>query len=162
MVLWGGALWKDQAFREKLKFFRGVFLFQGLRPRDLSELVPHVMEKAYAVGDVIFNEGEAGRACFIVAEGRVSLTQKERGKTSGRLLMEAGPGDFFGEMVLLDELPRTATAKVEEPSRLYILYKSQFDLLLQESPRVSAVVLHTLARLLSARLRQKEKARSAD
>ena len=64
------------------------------------------------------------------------------------------PGDFFGEMTLLDELPRSATARAVDPSRLFILYKTHLDELASESPRIAAKLLHNLARLLSARLRR--------
>ena len=64
------------------------------------------------------------------------------------------PGDFFGEMTLLDELPRSATARAAGPCRLYILYKTHMDGLASESPRIAAKLLHNLARLLSARLRR--------
>jgi CRP/FNR family transcriptional regulator, cyclic AMP receptor protein len=149
-------LWKrsfrDEPFREKLRFLRGVFLFRSLGGRSLAAIARAVMEKSYAEGETVFAEGDVGRALFIVARGSVRLYQGK--KTSGKDVALLEPGDFFGEMALLDELPRSASAQAASPATLYILYKSQLDALLAENPAAAVKVLHALARLLSARLRR--------
>jgi CRP-like cAMP-binding protein len=168
--LWKNRLLLDEDFQRKLKFFRSIFLFRELSDGALVLLAGTVMEKNYAEGEVIFEEGDIGRACFIIAEGRIEIYQNKiagngaaapgngssvqgPGSLRDRLAV-LQPGDFFGEMVLLDELPRSATARCLEPTRLYILYKSQFDSLISDNPRVGSLILHNLARLLSARLRR--------
>lgn len=144
----------DASFQHTLQFFKSIVLFKDLPPHDLARLVRKMMQKSYAPGDVVFQEGDLGRAFFVVAEGRVSVTR--RNPTSGQedVVAQFGPGEFFGEMVLLDELPRSATCRVIEPTRLYIMYKDYFDMLVVESPWAAAPILHALARLLSARLRR--------
>ncbi|HRY30008.1 MAG TPA: cyclic nucleotide-binding domain-containing protein [Elusimicrobiota bacterium] len=155
---WSRNLWRrlfrDEVFRDQMRFFRKVILFRGLSDRLLSRLVHTIMEKTYAEKDLIFQEGDVGRAMFIVAEGRVRLFQNGKKNGPPETIAEIGPGEFFGEMVLLDELPRSASAEALESTRLYILYKSNFDGLLTDAPDVASKVLHTLARLLSARLRR--------
>ena len=64
------------------------------------------------------------------------------------------PGDFFGEMALLEQLPRTATATATERSKLHLLYRSKLDNLLHSHPRVGITVMTHLAQLLSSRLRR--------
>src|SRR5260370_340635 len=64
------------------------------------------------------------------------------------------PGGFFGEMALLESLPRTATATAAETSRLHLLYRTKLDALLNAEPRVGITIMSHLARLLSARLRR--------
>jgi CRP-like cAMP-binding protein len=150
---WKG-LFRDDAFREKLRFLRGVLFFQGLGERALALVAHTMMQKDYAQGEVIFQEGDVGRAFFVVVQGRVRLTYSDKRTQREKLLADMDAGDSFGEMALLDELPRSATARAVEPARLYILYKSQFDGLLLTAPGVASKVLHTLARLLSARLRR--------
>ena len=147
-------LLRDEAFRSRVEFFKKLFLFDGLPERSVALLAGKIMEKAYVAGETIFQEGDVGRACFIVAEGRVEVLKIEESSAREELLSVMEPGDFFGEMTLLDELPRSATARAAEPSRLYILYKSHLDNLSDGSPRVAARLLRNLARLLSARLRR--------
>ena len=64
------------------------------------------------------------------------------------------PGEFFGEMALLESLPRTATATATETSRLHLLYRTKLDGLLSAHPRIGVAIMRHLARLLSARLRR--------
>jgi CRP-like cAMP-binding protein len=138
--------------RAKKEFLGRIFLFQDLDPRSLTLVAGKLMEKSYAPDEEIFREGDMGRACFVVAEGRVELFRAQG--TRREILTVAEPGDFFGEMVLLDELPRSASARAVEAVRLFIFYKTHFDALIAESPRAGAQVLRALARLLSARLRR--------
>jgi CRP/FNR family transcriptional regulator, cyclic AMP receptor protein len=136
-----------------MKFFRNVFLFQGLNDRMRAVLVHSMVEKTYGQGESIFEQGDVGRAFFVVAGGKVQLQRAAKDGTP-EALAELGPGDFFGEMVLLDELPRSASARAMEPTTVYILYKSTFDTLLVDEPHAASKFLHALARLLSARLRR--------
>ncbi|HOW27548.1 MAG TPA: cyclic nucleotide-binding domain-containing protein [Elusimicrobiota bacterium] len=145
---------RDQAFRSKKEFLRQVFIFKGLSNRALALIAQKVHERGYADGEIIFHEGDIGRAFFIVVEGRVELYRQPSPSGTPDIIGVLGPGDFFGEMVLLDELPRSASARAIEPSKLFLLYKSNFDAILREHPDVGVNILHSLARLLSARLRR--------
>lgn len=147
------SLFRDETFREKLQFLRNVFLFSGLNEHMMAVLVRSMVEKTYREGETIFEEGDVGRAFFVIASGKVRVERSAKG-ASPEMMAEMGPGDFFGEMVLLDELPRSATATAVEPTTVYILYKTTFDELLLDAPKVASKFLHSLARLLSARLRR--------
>jgi CRP/FNR family cyclic AMP-dependent transcriptional regulator len=147
----------DPVHRQKIKFFRSIILFKDLGRWDLARLVNRTMEKTYAPGDVVFQEGHLGRAFFIVAEGSVEVLRRNPTTDLPETVAKFEPGDFFGEMVLLDELPRSATCRALETTRLHVLYKDHFDLLRAQSPRAAALILHALARLLSARLRRERR-----
>jgi len=154
----GRGLWSrlfgDPSVQGNFAFLRKVFLFRELNDRALAPLSRALMEKTYAEGETVFDEGDVGRACFIVVKGRVQLTRLNKATGAPEKVAVFGPEEFFGELVLLDELPRSATARVLEPATLLILYKSTFDALLESSPRTASLLLHRLARLLSARLRR--------
>lgn len=145
---------RDEVFRSRVEFLKGIFLFEGLSTRAIALIAGKTMEKSYAAGEVIFQEGDVGRACFIVTRGKVEIGKLDGGMGQEKILATMEPGDFFGEMTLLDELPRSATARAAVPTHLYILYKTHLDDLGSSFPRVATRMLHNLARLLSARLRQ--------
>ncbi|MBL8022795.1 MAG: cyclic nucleotide-binding domain-containing protein [Elusimicrobia bacterium] len=147
----------DPVHRQKIHFFRNIILFKDLGRWDLARLVNRMMEKTYAPGDVVFQEGHLGRAFFIVAEGSVEVLRRDPTSEVPEPVAKFGPGDFFGEMVLLDELPRSATCRALETTRLHVMYKDHFDILRAQSPRAAALILHALARLLSARLRRERR-----
>jgi len=157
--VWASAdrVFGDSGFRKKLRFFRTVLLFKDLSTRDLATLVKKTMEKSYGPGEIVFQEGHLGRAFFVVADGQVEILRRIQVDESPQVVARFEKGDFFGEMVLLDELPRSATCRAVETTRLHILYKDHFDSLCLQSPRAGVSILHALGRLLSARLRRERR-----
>lgn len=143
----------DPQFSRKKQFLRSLEIFKELRDGDLGHLVQALHSRSYREGEVVFVEGDIGRALFILESGAVELT---RSGTGGKPVVLYGlkPGDFFGEMALLESLPRTATATATEKTRLHLLYKSKLDSLLTGEPRIGVTIMSHLARLLSARLRR--------
>ena len=122
-------------------------LFAGLPRRLLARLATRFFEKAYLPGEVVFEEGDPGRALFVVVEGVVEIT---RATAQGPYLLNTlGPGDAFGELALIDDFPRSATARVATSGRLLILYKSDFDALIDGNARIALVVTRNLSRLLA-------------
>jgi CRP-like cAMP-binding protein len=143
----------DPQFSRKKQFLRSLDIFKDLRDGELGHLVQALHSRSYREGEVIFVEGDIGRALFILETGAVELT---RPGTGGKpvALYQLKPGDFFGEMALLESLPRTATATATEKTHLHLLYKSKLDALLNGEPRIGVTIMSHLARLLSARLRR--------
>ena len=143
----------DPQFSRKKHFLRSLDIFKDLRDRELGYLVQSLHSRTYREGEVIFIEGDIGRALFVLENGGVELT---RPGAAGKphVLYHLKPGDFFGEMALLESLPRTATATATEKTHLHLLYKSKLDALLHAEPRIGITIMGHLARLLSARLRR--------
>ncbi len=143
----------DPQFSRKKHFLRSLEIFKDIRDRDVGQLVAALHTRSYREGEIIFVEGDIGRALFILESGSVELT---RPGANGKQvqLYTLKPGDFFGEMALLESLPRTATATATEKTRLHLLYKSKLDALLLAQPRIGVTIMGHLARLLSARLRR--------
>jgi CRP/FNR family cyclic AMP-dependent transcriptional regulator len=122
-------------------------LFTGLPRRLLARLATRFLEKAYRPGEVVFEQGDPGRALFVVVEGAVEII---RATTHGAYVLNTlGPGDAFGELALIDDFPRSATARVVTPGRLLILYKSDFDALMEGNARIAVVVMRNLSRVLA-------------
>ncbi|MDE2144160.1 MAG: cyclic nucleotide-binding domain-containing protein [Elusimicrobia bacterium] len=143
----------DPQFSKKKQFLHSLELFADLKGGEIGELVHALHARTYRPGEIVFMEGDIGRALFILETGKVELT---RNGPDGKpvLLYTLKPGEFFGEMALLESLPRSATATAVEPARLHLLYRTKLDSLLSAHPRIGVSIMGHLARLLSARLRR--------
>ena len=127
-------------------------LFAGLPRRLLGRLGTRFLEKAYHPGEIVFQEGDPGRALFVVAEGKVEITQAT---TQGEYVLRTlGPGDAFGELALIDDFPRSASARVAAPAQLLILYKTDFDDLMDGNAQITNMVMRNLAHLLAVYARR--------
>jgi CRP/FNR family transcriptional regulator, cyclic AMP receptor protein len=142
----------DPEFNRKRKFLQRVSLFQGISRREFGQLFRALMARNYDPGEILFREGEIGRALFILERGMVEISRKDETGESKKIAV-LHPGDYFGEMSILDERPRTATAAAMEPVRAFLLYKTELEKLVRDAPRVAAAITLHLAMMLTARLR---------
>lgn len=143
----------DATFAKKRSFLKSLSLFQELSARDLGHILQALHTRTYQEQEVLFIEGDIGRALFIVESGRVELSKLDPQGRPQRLIV-LGPGDFFGEMALLEQLPRSASAVALEKSTLHLLYRSKLESLLQAHPTIGVAMMRHMAQLLSARLRR--------
>jgi CRP-like cAMP-binding protein len=128
-------------------------LFAGLPRRLLGRLATRFLEKAYYPGELVFQEGDPGRALFVVAEGTVEIT---RATAHGEIVLRTlEAGDAFGELALVDDYPRSGSARVATPARLMILYKTDFEALMDGEARIALVVLRNLSLILASYARQR-------
>jgi CRP-like cAMP-binding protein len=126
-------------------------VFAGLPRRLLGRLAVRLFEKSYAPGEVIFREGDPGKGLFVVLDGEVEIIQET--KEGERRIATFGPSTAFGELALIDDLPRSATARASLPSRLLILYRSHFEALVVGDKGVALIVMHNLLRTLAGYVR---------
>ena len=124
-----------------------VPLFAGLTPAELDGLAALIRRRSYAAGEVIFHEGDAGTALYIIEEGEVKVVL---GSPKGQDVVPEllGPGEPVGELALLDGEPRSADAVAKEASRLFILQREDFLRFVAEHPRVAASLLAVISRRL--------------
>jgi CRP-like cAMP-binding protein len=101
---------------------------------------------AFAAGQEIFREGRKGGEMFIIEDGEVEIL-KQFGATD-KQISRLGPGDFFGEMSLLEDVPRMATARALTDCKLLPIDASTFDQLLRENPEISIRMLRSLSHRL--------------
>ncbi|MBI4790722.1 MAG: cyclic nucleotide-binding domain-containing protein [Chloroflexi bacterium] len=141
-----------------IEFLRQLPLFSGMNEHDLNWLLENSEEKRVAAGEVLMEEGSPGDALYIVLEGEFEFT-KRSGQQQVTLAMR-GAGEMIGEMSLLDQAPRTATARATRASRLVMIHQDAFRQLLSTSPAATLAILHTVTSRLrntEAMLRQNEK-----
>jgi CRP/FNR family cyclic AMP-dependent transcriptional regulator len=127
-------------------------VFAGLPRRFLGRIAARLFEKGYETGDVIFHEGDLGRGLFVILEGAVAITRA--GSRGEQTLVTLAPGASFGELALIDDLPRSATARVLSPTRLLILYRTDFEALVEGDRTVAMAVMRNLLRTLAAYVRR--------
>ncbi len=141
--------WALDTTREShLRTLNEVALFRGMGRKLLRKLLVDLVEKRYAAGDVVFHEGETGKVLYVVLEGSVRITK--RSNAEERTLAVLGPGCHFGELALINQCARFATAVAEKESLLLIMYKSYFDDLTRVNSAISLRILHNLAEILSS------------
>lgn len=143
----------DEEILGKLDFLKGIGLFEGIKKGQLIHVLESLQERTYLKGETIFAQGDIGRALFIVFSGKVALSRLDADGQKGETLAEVNPGEFFGEMALLEEMPRTASAHAAEDTKVFMLFKIKLDSLLFSRPRIGVVIATHLAKILSARLR---------
>lgn len=117
----------------------GVPLFSRCSGRDLKAIARHVEIIETNPGRDVVRQGDDGDAMFIVLAGAAAVTRD--GKRRGTL----GPGDYFGELALLDPAPRAATVTAVEPTELAAISVRMFRVLLREIPGLGAKLLADLA-----------------
>lgn len=124
------------------------YLFRGLPERALDEIAALASRRAYAKGNVVFSQGDKGDALYGVASGRVRISASATGGREVFLnIME--PGDTFGEIAVMDGLPRTANAVALDDATLIHIQRSDFLRFLESQPKLA---LHLL-KLMCERLR---------
>jgi CRP/FNR family transcriptional regulator, cyclic AMP receptor protein len=123
---------------------KSVRLFSTCNKRELARIASLADEVEAAKGKVLVRQGDPGRECFVIVEGRAKATM--RGKGTAML----GPGSFFGEMALLDQGPRSATVTAETDMRLLVLGSRDFSALINEVPVVAVRIMRGLAERLRA------------
>jgi CRP-like cAMP-binding protein len=133
---------------EARESLRAIPLFRNASEEDLDSLATHLIERRYPKDSIVVEEGLTGDYMYVIQAGRVKITKSsEDGREKIMNLFSAG--DFFGEMSLLDQEPRSASAKTLEPTRLLALSRRDFLQMLRRSPDLSLCVI----RELTSRLR---------
>ncbi len=135
----------------RLQLLKQVVLFKDLSSRDLSMVNNLMHERHYLADEVIFDAGEEGQGLFVVLSGKVQIARPE---SPAGVLLEFGPGAFFGEVALLDQSVRTAQARAVEDSMIVVLFRAEFYSLLETHSNIASRISFQLARMLAARLRQ--------
>jgi CRP/FNR family transcriptional regulator, cyclic AMP receptor protein len=135
------------AVRADPELLARVGLFADLSSAELIGLAGLMRARAYARDEVIYLRGDPGTAFYVIASGRVKITlTSPEGKEL--ILRRFGPGDFHGELALLDDEPRSADAVATEASVLLVLQRDAFRQFLADHPTVATKLLSTVSNYL--------------
>lgn len=127
-------------------------IFSGLDSDSLKKVAPLFREKTYKEGEILFREASYGDRLYIIVDGEVAIRKREETGDESTELALRRKGDIFGEMSLLDEEPRFATARATQPTSVLELSKSGFVTMLKDHPLIAYQIMRTL----SSRLRQSD------
>ena len=123
------------------------YLFRGLPDSAIERIAALAVKRNYGKGEVVFSQGDRGDALYGVASGRVRISATGTGGQEVFLsIME--PGDTFGEIAVMDGLPRTAGATALDSTRLLVINRQDFLRLLEQEPRLAIHLLKLLCRRL--------------
>jgi RimJ/RimL family protein N-acetyltransferase len=128
-------------------------IFKGLSNGELSQLARICKMVSYAAGETICREGEIGREIFVLAEGRASVMASKDGGEKVKI-GSVGQGEIFGEMSIIEDLPRVADLVADVDSKLVVIDREELENLMNRNSHLGKLVMQNIARGLSVKLRR--------
>lgn len=129
---------------------RKLSLFVDLSAREMKVIDGFMHERTYLRDEVIFDQGEEGQALYFIRDGQVAICLPGQVAKPIALL---DPGNFFGELALLDDAPRAAQARAAQDCRLAVFFRGDFLELMHSHAVIASKIAFQLARHLGVRLR---------
>ena len=128
---------------------QNIPLFSNLEQKELDALSSHAVTKTYPKNSVIINEGDRTDSMYVIMSGRVKIVLTDENQKEVIIDIQHA-GDYFGELALLDEAPRSASVKTMENSTFLIISKHQLQKCLREHPEIGIGLIRGLAQRLRA------------
>jgi CRP-like cAMP-binding protein len=135
-----------------LRALETIHLFRGLTTAGLDRIAAIAGEERPKLGTHVFHEGEAGDKLYLILEGKIRISRTLPGMGEEALAV-LGPGEAFGEMSLIEDVPRSADAIVHERVRLLTITRDAFEDLLFINKELAYEILWNFVKILSHRLR---------
>jgi len=126
------------------EFLKRVSWFEDVDQQTLDAIANSAVEQSYSPGQEILRQGDTGVGAFIIRSGKVEIVQEKDGKETRLAVL--GPGEVFGEMALLDEFPRSASARAVEPTTALGIQRWHFKGILESHPQLALALLPILTR----------------
>ena len=123
----------------RAELLAGCPLFRGIDADGLAKLASLATSVDFPAGHVIARQGEIGTGFFVIVSGGVRVVR------DGTVVARLGPGEFFGELSVLDRMPRNATVAAEEPTSCLALASWDFEKVLLEEPALTLAILRGVA-----------------
>ncbi len=125
-----------------VKMLERVPIFSGLTQKELRSISSSSKERKFQAGQTMVSEGESGVGFFLIIEGRAEVRRGDK------VLSKLEPGQFFGEMTLLDEQPRSADVVAVEPTKCLIFSVWDFHGMIKTYPKMAREIMKEMARRL--------------
>ena len=137
---------KTVSVLERILLLREIPIFADLSPDDLKLVAEIAREEWYPQNTVIFHQGDEGNMMFVIVEGRLQVVRSSNG--AEQVLAQRGPGDFLGEMAIIESAPRLASLVTQSDVRVLAIDGETFKGILRERPDVSFAVIRSFSRRL--------------
>ncbi|MGQ0506464.1 MAG: cyclic nucleotide-binding domain-containing protein [Myxococcaceae bacterium] len=135
-----------------IEALRAVPLFAEMNDGELKKILRLLHQRTYQPNEVVFREGDPAAGMYIIMRGSVNIVARMP-DGSERILAQLGERQFFGEMALLEDEPRSASCVALEKTELLGFFEPDLDALVQRDARLGSRILWHLARLMAGRLR---------
>lgn len=162
--IWDNLFRKEEKKKDPIHILKENFLFQDLSKRELAFVKEMVHQRFYRPGEVIFRQGEIGVGVYILVSGNVDiyvenistpLTASGSNETQPMYVTRLVPGDFFGELSLVEENDRrSATAKASTDCSVIGFFKPDLMEIVERNPSTGVKIILRLARVLGKRLKE--------
>ena len=133
-----------------LQALGNIPIFENLRDSELNDVARLTHERTYKLDEHVFKKLAPAEGMYVIMNGAVEINDPD----SGTIFASLESGDFFGELALLDEEPRSASAISTQPSTLIGFFRTDLLTLMKRSPELGNKILLNLSRVLGERLRR--------
>ncbi len=137
---------KEEPLHEREEALRRIPLFAACSAHDLTSIASRAETLDYPAGAMLCSQGQRGDGFFVIVDGHAEA------RRDGALLRTMGPGDFFGEIAVIDEGPRTATVTATTPLRCFMIGSHEFRHVLGQNANIAVRILDAVTRRLRAML----------
>ncbi len=152
-------IWGNGIFRKKKKdddifaLLKDIPIFSDLIPKEIAEIEKIMHRRVYKKNEPIIRMGDPGLGMYIIVKGSVEIIEEKK-NGENRILAKLNHGSFFGDLALLDESPRSASAIATEDCDIIGFFRPDFLDLLNRKPKLGIKVLFALAKTIGERLRR--------
>ena len=151
--LWGNPFMKgDSRSENDVSFFSEVPIFDSLTRRQKLKISYIIHKRNFSKGEIVFRKDDPGVGLYIVRDGQVEVYNENPDMTRS-IIATLNKGEFFGDIALLNEVPRSATVVASQDSILYGLFRTDLIVLMDSDPKLGVRLVYRLAQIVAERLR---------
>lgn len=149
--LWDNVFGPPKDKRVTIDLMKSLPPFIGLSTKELVQVERNIHERQYKADEIVFDENMLGAGLYIIKEGEVVIEKKISDDDYMELAI-LEESNFFGEIALLDEIPRTARARATKETVLFAFCKPDLENLIDRNPRCALVIVNNIGTLVCRRL----------
>jgi len=152
-AMWGNPFKRVPAdIKTELKFLSSVPIFDTLSLKQLQKIQKLIHVRNYEESEVVFRQGDPGVGMYIVRDGAL-FVYNEYSDLTRRKIASMNPGDFFGEIALLNDGARSATVAAARPTVLFGLFRPDLMSVMDSDPKLGQRIIYRLSQIVAERLR---------
>jgi len=155
-TFWSNLFKKPTESQELETVLKSMLPFEKLNTKYLRLLIELMHNRIYAEGEYIFYEGDPGIGLYIIRDGEVSIVQQDS-EGNQKELTRLGRGDFFGELAMLDDEIRSASAVATTETSVTVIFKPDLHEFIEKYPSKGIHILRGFAQIIAIRLRRLNK-----